>query len=334
MNKKQSDSQMTPVFLISLPRSGSTLLQKMLAVSPEVSTIAEPWICLPLATMLEPTAIAAEYWHTTCHLALDDLVKQLPGGRKEYLQRVSMFVNGLYQSIDGGSGAELFLDKTPRYYLIVPFLAEAFPNARFIFLFRNPLEVLSSVLKTWHGNRMTPRLRGSYVDIVRGPRLMAEGARLLGDRALCLDYGELVSAPDAVLQRSCDYLGVSFSDEMLSKYKSVEFDGRMGDPTGVKSYGGISTDSLAIWKVGLSNVFRKWYVRRYVRFLGDDTLSAFGLTEQGLLEEIDSISTTWSGAVSDAAGYSMFTIMRWLNYRTTGMPKLRRLRARPYLPYG
>ena len=41
------------IFLISLPRSGSTLLQKMLTVSPEIYSVAEPWLMLPLAFMLK-----------------------------------------------------------------------------------------------------------------------------------------------------------------------------------------------------------------------------------------------------------------------------------------
>lgn len=287
-----------------------------------------------MATMLEPSVIASEYWQATCHLALNDFVGRLPGGRGEYLSHVAGFVKDLYARIEGGSGAKVFIDKTPRYYLIVPFLAEAFPDARFIFLFRNPLEVLSSILKTWHHDRMTPRLRGSYVDIMRGPRLMAEGAKLLGDRALCLDYRELVSVPEDVMRRSCDYMGITFSEVMLTGYRSVQFEGIMGDPTGVQSYGGVSTESLAKWKRGLSNAYRKWFARRYVRFLGDETLAGFGLTERGLLEEIDAIPTTWGGAVSDAVGYGLFTIERWLNHHTTGMPKGRRSRERPYLPYG
>lgn len=325
---------MNPVFIISLPRSGSTLLQKMLAVSPEVCTTAEPWVCLPMAAMLDPTAIASEYWHTTCHQALTDFMDQLPGGREEYLHHVAGFLGGLYSSVGDDSRSKLFLDKTPRYYLITEFLAEVFPEARFIFLFRHPLEVLSSILKTWNHDRFSPRFRASYIDLMRGPALMAQGVNVLGDRVLCLTYEDLVSQPEASLRLVCEYLDISYMDGMLTAYRSIELSGSMGDPDGAKSYQGVSGESREKWKSGLSNAYRKWFARRYVRYLGDDSLNAFGLSVRGVLEEIDNIPTTFQGAITDAIGYSLFTAERLLNHLTTGEQRRKCLRKRPYLPYG
>lgn len=37
-----------PIFIISLPRSGSTLLQNILSNNSEISTTSEPWILIPL----------------------------------------------------------------------------------------------------------------------------------------------------------------------------------------------------------------------------------------------------------------------------------------------
>ena len=327
-------ADLTPIFLISLPRSGSTLLQKMLAVSPEVATTAEPWICLPLATMLDRTAVAAEYGHDICAQAIEDLAAELPGGEAEFRNLAAEFVMSIYRRIAEKSGARLFLDKTPRYYFIVPFLAEAFPEAKFVFLYRHPLEVFSSILKTWHRDRISYRLLGNYVDLMRGPHLMAAGARLLGERALCLDYARLVEAPNAVMPELCDYLGIPFSVNMLSDYREVEMAGRMGDPTGVKSYDNVSRDSLAKWKQGISNVYRKWYAKRYVRYLGNETLQAFGLSVAQLLSEIDNIPTTMHGALRDAVGHGHMSMWRLLNYLSVGLDKHSRKRARPYLPYG
>ena len=48
-------TEVAPVFLLSLPRSGSTLLQRLLAVSPEVATAPEPWFLLPLVQSTRAT---------------------------------------------------------------------------------------------------------------------------------------------------------------------------------------------------------------------------------------------------------------------------------------
>ena len=50
-----------PVFLLSLPRSGSTLVQRLLASHPEVATAAEPWVMLPHLYARRERGIAAEY---------------------------------------------------------------------------------------------------------------------------------------------------------------------------------------------------------------------------------------------------------------------------------
>lgn len=322
------------VFLISLPRSGSTALQRMLALSPEVYTVAEPWICLPLAAMCDPTLVAAEYWHRTCYQALEDLIAELPAEETTYLHLIEQFVTRIYSAIAEGSNATTFVDKTPRYYLIIPFLAKAFPNAKFILLFRNPLEVLSSILRTWGNNRIRPRLRSHYVDLLHGPRLMADGARLLRDRALCLDYSRLVSQPDSVIRETCVYLGIEYSETMVSEYHSVSFRGRMGDPFRADSYESISKDSLGTRRLELNNFYIKYLCRRYVRFLGDHTLSPFGLTVDSLLTDLDEIPTVWKGALSDALGHGCINVWRWINYLSTGPRGFRRARRRPYVPYG
>jgi len=52
------------------------------------------------------------------------------------------------------AGKRFFLDKTPRYYFIIPELKNVFPEAKFIILLRNPLAVLSSILNTWFQNNL------------------------------------------------------------------------------------------------------------------------------------------------------------------------------------
>lgn len=327
----------TPIFLISLPRSGSTLLQKMLAVSQKISTVAEPWILLPLGKMIERHGIVADYWQETCYKAVTALIAEVPGGRAEFLELIAGFVRTLYSRIAGRPEAIYFLDKTPRYYLIIPFLAEAFPDAKFIFLLRNPLDVSTSILKTWHADRLRPKLRSSYVDLVRGPRLMVEGMRLLGARALCVNYTRLVSNPDAVVDSICQFLCVPFERRMITDYRKIVFSGSMGDHVGVTRYEGVSQKSIDNWKLSLGNTYRKWYAKRYVRFLGPDVLAAFELDRDELLREISSARVPFKGALSDALGYGMFTAVRLLSILVVHMRPaeiLKILKERPLLPYG
>ncbi len=82
------------------------------------------------------------------------------------------------------NGETYFLDKTPRYYLIIPEIAQIFPDAKFIFLFRNPLQVISSVMKTWCKGTLNGLHRYNN-DLINGPQLLSEGYEILKDKSYC-----------------------------------------------------------------------------------------------------------------------------------------------------
>jgi len=144
--------QVTPIFLLSLPRSGSTLLQRLLATAPEVSTASEPWILLPLLYALRPSGAAAEYDHQVMTQGVHDLLAQVPNGRELYLAEVKRLALDLYTAA-AAPGSRFFVDKTPRYHLIAADLLEMFQDAPFAILWRNPLAVVASTVKSWAGGR-------------------------------------------------------------------------------------------------------------------------------------------------------------------------------------
>jgi len=311
-----AEGGMRPLFLISLPRSGSTLLQKMLAVSPRVASASEPWVMLPLAYLFRPDGALAEYGHRTLVDAVADVGAALPGGRAELVARLADFARGVYAGLARGGGrtdAAWFLEKTPRYYLIVPFLAEAFPDARFVFLFRNPVEVLASILRTWHADRFGPALNGNDVDLFVGPRRMTEGLEAVGKRGLAVHYEQLVTDPAAVLAEVCVHLDIPYDEAMVSAYRDITFEGGMGDPDGVGRYEGVSTASLDRWRGFVRNRFRRAYVLRYLARMDDATLAAFGVDRDTLRAEVAACPVAWRGDLVDVAGAAAMTLARLFN---------------------
>jgi len=67
-------------FVVSLPRSGSTLLQKMLAVSPDIASSAEPWLMLPFWGLRDAKAGRSVYFHHAAANAINDFVANVPDG--------------------------------------------------------------------------------------------------------------------------------------------------------------------------------------------------------------------------------------------------------------
>jgi hypothetical protein len=107
----------TPLFLLSLPRSGSTLAQRILAAHEGIATTSEPWILLPYLYTLRDSGIYAEYNHRSMILAIEDFCEMLPGGREDYIAEIRELALRLYDKACP-DGTRYFLDKTPRYHLV------------------------------------------------------------------------------------------------------------------------------------------------------------------------------------------------------------------------
>ena len=141
----------SPIFLFSIPRSGSTLLQRMLAGHPEISTVSEPWILLPLVYSQKQTGQLSNYSHRNSQLGINDVINQLPQKERDYNLAIRSMSDHIYEKLCLNN-EKYFLDKTPRYHLIAQEIISIYPDAKFIFLFRNPLDVYASVMTTWGDN--------------------------------------------------------------------------------------------------------------------------------------------------------------------------------------
>ncbi len=260
--------------------------------------MSEPWLMLPFAYILKTEGMLTPYSHKTASHAIEDFVKELPNGKEDFYEEIRKFTTSLYEKVIPDNSITYFLDKTPRYYLIVPFLVEVFPDAKFILLFRNPLEVMASILTTWMGDRFD--LYQHYVDLYYGPQALSHSYHFLKDRAIAVNYTELVEAPEVQMQKICSFLEVPFDQSMIENYKIVKFSGRCGDFLGINQFGSISSDPLGKWKTVLNTRYRKRFSKRYIKYLGKETLMNFGFSMTELIQEIDSITQLRGGSFQDA----------------------------------
>ena len=290
----------SPIFLFSLPRSGSTLLQRILMSHSQIASVAEPWLMLPFSYASKSQGVLTEYSHEISRIALDDFISSLPNQEQDYFDALGDFVQGLY-SKQCQNNELYFLDKTPRYYLIIPEILKTFPDAKFIFLFRNPVHVMGSMIETW-GNGSFKKLYSSEMDLTFGPKALSQGYQLLGDKALAIQYEQFVSSPIEELKKICRYLGVDVEKPMLEAFSSAETKGRMGDSTGKQQYNSVSMAPLEKWKYTFATAFRKKIACKYLTGIDDSTLRLQGYEKKDLLNEIRNIKTrrfTFLGDVAD-----------------------------------
>lgn len=296
------------IFLLSLPRSGSTLLQRMLAISPEIQTISEPWLLLPLSSTIQNKHTLSMYNHQFASKAIEDFIQTLPNKHTDFYEAVEKFVLSLYFHPFSNDNVRYFLDKTPRYYMIIKFLSNVFPMAKFIFLFRNPLEVLASIVSSWTDNKFY--LYRYYLDLFYGPPALAEGFKELENRAIRVNYRDLVQSPNSEMKKICSFLDIKYGQGMIDKFTRIQLNGRMGDKKGVKEYKNITTESLDKWKGILNTSYRKMYAKRYINKLGDETLVTFGTDKNEMLREIASIRNIQHSSLLDCFYHTTSTIKR------------------------
>jgi glycosyltransferase involved in cell wall biosynthesis len=276
------------IFLISQPRAGSTLFQRVLAGHPEIHTTAEPWIMLHPLYALKENGIIAEYRADLAQQGLVDFLGQVPEGIELYKMALRNFASTLYNRALESSGKRFFLDKTPRYYHIIPELYSIFPEAHFIFLLRNPIAVLSSVLKTWYGNRVAGLQIQTLIDLVKGPVRLLDGIKKLKEKAIVVEYESLVQSPETVMLRVCNRIGIPFYEDMLNYGQKPKPKGRFGDSVGIYKYQRPVADNIDKWLKNISSPELTKFSNQYLEALGSDTVSKMGYNFNGLKQKLNS----------------------------------------------
>ena len=195
------------IFIISQPRSGSTLLQRILAGHAEIQTSAETWLMLHPIYGLRKRGIKTDYNAKWAVTGVTEFLENYADGKDTYLAGIRSFAATVYGRVLEKHGKRLFLDKTPRYTMIIEELHELFPAAKYVLLIRNPLAVLKSELHTYVGDDW-PILSGFEPDLVAAPRRLVAARELLGTSAFEVRYENLVTEPRDVVEKLCDFLGM------------------------------------------------------------------------------------------------------------------------------
>jgi hypothetical protein len=291
-------SELTPIFLLSLPRSGSTFVQRVLAAQPGVATTAEPWLLLPYLYTLRQEGAFTEYGHRVMTSAVSDFCAQLPGGRGEYVAELRSFVTRLYARVAPEHGMpRYFLDKTPRYHLVVEELLEVFPDAKYIVLWRHPLSVVSSMVELWGRGRW--RLDYCNIDLYDGLSNLVEVCERHANRICATRYEDLVTGDQGAWARIFDYLDFG-SPLSVERFVETKLGGRMGDPDGTRRYRTLSTEPIDKWRTVVSNPLRREWCRRYLLWIGNERLATMGYELKQMLADLDALPPSRQGLVTDA----------------------------------
>jgi tetratricopeptide (TPR) repeat protein len=197
-----------PIFIVGMPRAGSTLVEQILASHPAIEGTAELPDIPSIARRLDERTARAEASHYPECLAGfgDDRLKALG---EEYLERAS---------IQRVTDRPFFIDKLPNNWLHVGLIRLILPNARVIDARRHPLSCGFSNFKQHYarGQRFSYDLAdiGSYYrDYVT---LMRHFDAVLPGYVHRVIHEDLVEDPEREVRRLLDFLGLAFDPACLA----------------------------------------------------------------------------------------------------------------------
>ena len=246
----------------------------------QIASTSEPWFMLPLCYARRKEGIVAEYGHTTSATAICRIEADIGQGHLDRL--INEFAMGIYAKY--GTGRErYFLDKTPRYYYILPELIRIFPEARFVVLLRNPISIVASAIEAFCGNSMR-RFDALDRDFYEGPERIAEFILQHRDRIHLLTYEGLVGRPESTIRNICEYLELTHCPDMIKRSFDITLDG-FGDQLGSRKYRQVVSDHEK-WKQVVNTRYRSWRLKRLIEKFSEHYLNAGGYDRGQLLESI------------------------------------------------
>ncbi len=199
-----------PIFILGLPRSGSTLLEQILASHSQVEGTSElPYLGRVATWLNRNRADGINY---------PEAVRELEPQNFESLGKDYL----AYAQLHRRSGAPRFIDKMPNNFPNIGFLSMILPNARIIDARRHPLDACVSCYRQLFakGQNFTYDLTEIGEYYLQYQRMMDHWAEVLPGRVLTVQYEQVVTDFEAQVRRLLDFCGLAWEDACLRFYES------------------------------------------------------------------------------------------------------------------
>lgn len=203
------------LFLVGVPRSGTTWLQNMLGNHPRVSTAQESHLFNHvLGPMLDNWRHMLNFDDGRGGIGLPAYLTE-----SELLNMTRRFVFEVFSAVEGFQQSEVFVEKTPDHILRIPDIVSVIPDARFVLIAREPRDVVESLLaasRGW-GRRWAPRSAFRAARLVSNyTRAGLAGLNAIPDsRRLVIQYENLRSEPRFELERVLKFAQLDYTDKEL-----------------------------------------------------------------------------------------------------------------------
>lgn len=231
------EERFRPVMIVGSGRSGNTLLRRILQAGPDLHIPPEtfvlgrairlflrnrqmPWDHLVRLVMsLFEFHREAEKFETSLRPLVQELLRSPPPSRN-----LAAMLNAFYR-FHGNSTGKTFTrwgDKTPLNTFSLDLIVRVFPDARFVHVLRDGVDVACSYV----ASGLQPDFEAAARRWVRSVSAVRAFAGRRSAQCYEIRYEDLVADPAEVVSRLCDYLEITFDPSMIERLDHVE---QMGD---------------------------------------------------------------------------------------------------------
>lgn len=236
-----------PIFIVAAPRSGSTMLFETLQENMELWTLGDESHQVfesikalhPAAKKFVSNALdASDYSEQIGTTLVASFLRRLQNSRGKLFSQIPP---------ETQSSSLRFLEKTPKNALRIPFLRELFPNAIFIYLYREANQNIGSIIDAWHSGKFVTYPKLPNWSGLPWSLLLPEGWRNFDGRPLAeiaawqwastnkkiindlhslpdtswhsVSYDEFLNDKEAALKKICTFADIPFGPRMQALAK-------------------------------------------------------------------------------------------------------------------
>lgn len=244
------------VFVLSTPRSGSTLFRLMLSAHPKL-------FCPPELTLLshpdmrswakDPDILMPREGLLVALTAIEDGRRNVARSQIDKWVKNAVPTGEVIQYLQARLGDRVLVDKSPANALQIETLLRAeqlFEAPKYLHLVRHPYAMIESFIRArfgqLRGDRGDPEAIAEMYWRVMNENIVRFGKRIGANRLHTLRFEHLVAEPEPTMRTVCDFLQLPFEDAVLDPYGRSTMAGGPGDPN-IHRHAGIDPALGTVW---------------------------------------------------------------------------------------
>jgi tetratricopeptide (TPR) repeat protein len=202
------DDQINPIFIMGLPRSGTTLVENLIyksgqvEVGDETEIITQTLCSKDIISDLDSKILKTKFSFNS---------SELESLKKKIIKK--------YNTNKLGINEKKFTDKSLENFLYLPLLMKIFPNAKFIYCKRNIKENVLGILKVFLPQILWSHSLNAIFNFVKFYS-MYESEYLKNKNLLTVKLEELTHEPNKTSKKIYEYLNLNWSDDITNKKQS------------------------------------------------------------------------------------------------------------------